>query len=482
MTESQKFKDPSLADADPEMYKILKNEEKRQFRGLELIASENFTSRAVIETLGTCFTNKYSEGLPAKRYYGGNEYIDEMENLCINRCLAAFELSSNDWWVNVQPYSGSTANFCAYVGILQPHDRIMGLDLPSGGHLTHGFYTPKRKVSATSIFFESFPYKVNAETGYIDYDKLEETALTFRPKLILGGASAYPREWDYKRLRQIADKCGALLMFDMAHIAGLVAAKAVDSPFDYAHIVTTTTHKTLRGPRAGIIFFRLTKAPPIESLDESVVKKQKVDKPDFYNFKKNINNAVFPSCQGGPHNNTIAAIAVQMRQVATEEFKAYGKQVRTNCAALAKALMNKGYKLATDGTDNHLILWNLRPQNLTGSKLSFICDQASITLNKNAIHGDKSAFSPGGVRIGTPALTSRGFKEEDFVVVADFCHRACVIAVEIQNSMEGKKLKDFKNKALGEFKPKIDALRADVEKFAVKFPMPGYDVTEYLDN
>lgn len=480
---STEIKDPTLAVADPEMYAILQNEEKRQFKGLELIASENFTSRAVIDALGTCFTNKYSEGLPGKRYYGGNEFIDQVENLAIKRSLAAFGLDPKEWGVNVQPYSGSGANFAVYTAVLQPHDRIMGLDLPSGGHLTHGFYTAKRKVSATSIFFESFPYTVHPETGYIDYDKLEEQAYIYRPKMIVGGASAYPREWDYKRLRKIADGCGALLMFDMAHISGLVAAKAVDSPFDVAHIVTTTTHKTLRGPRAGLIFFRLTEAPPLTPTATTTTTTTETKSADFYGFKKNINNAVFPSLQGGPHNNTIAGIAVQMKDVASEGWSEYGHQIVKNCRALAKALVDYGYTLATGGTDNHLVLWNVRPQGLTGSKLEFLCDHVSITLNKNSIHGDKSALSPGGVRIGTPALTTRGFKENDFIKVAEFCHKAVQLSVQITNlSTVGKSTKKFKAEVESgnQFKAQIDALRQEVETFSVRFPMPGFDTGKYL--
>ena len=270
--------DRSLSEADPELFGLIEREQSRQLLGLELIASENFTSRAVMEALGTCLTNKYSEGLPGKRYYGGNEFIDQVEQLCITRALSAFALDAAEWGVNVQPYSGSTANWAVYVGLLQPHDRVMGLDLPSGGHLTHGYYTAKKKISATSIFFESFPYKVDGKSGYIDYDKLRENALVYRPKMIIAGGSAYPREWEYARMRAICDEVGAFLMVDMAHYAGLVAGGVLQSPFPHAHIVTTTTHKSLRGPRAGIIFFRRE-------------------------FEERINFAVFPSVQGGPHKS-----------------------------------------------------------------------------------------------------------------------------------------------------------------------------------
>mmetsp|Transcript_9938 Transcript_9938/g.11255 ORF Transcript_9938/g.11255 Transcript_9938/m.11255 type:complete len:464 (-) Transcript_9938:133-1524(-) len=445
---------PSLQEKDPEIYELLQKEQSRQFKGLELIASENFTSRAVFECLGSAFTNKYSEGLPGKRYYGGNEFIDEVENLAISRSLAAYRLDSKEWGVNVQPYSGSPANWAVYVGLLEPHSRIMGLDLPSGGHLTHGYYTPKKKISATSIFYESLPYHVSSETGLVDYDDLEATAKIFRPKMIVCGASAYPREWEYKRLREICDGIGALLLTDMAHIGGLVAAGVVDDPFPHSHVVTTTTHKSLRGPRSAMIFFR---------------------KDHEMDFETRINFAVFPSIQGGPHNNTIAGVAVQMKEVNTPEFKEYALQILSNCKALAKALNDKGYTLATGGTDNHLILWNLRPLKLTGSKFSACCDAVSITLNKNSIHGDKSAMSPGGVRVGTPALTSRGFKEEHFEKVAEFLHRAVAIALSVQ-AVSGRKLVDFKAELAKN--ADVAVLKADVEALATQFPMPGFDVTK----
>mmetsp|Transcript_14018 Transcript_14018/g.24373 ORF Transcript_14018/g.24373 Transcript_14018/m.24373 type:complete len:456 (+) Transcript_14018:100-1467(+) len=451
---SQLIGQKSLEEHDPELFALIADERARQRGGLELIASENFTSTAVMETLGSCLTNKYAEGMPGKRYYGGNQIIDKVETMCMDRALKAYRLNPENWGVNVAPYSGSPANFAAFTAVLKPHDRIMGLDLPSGGHLTHGFYTLDKKtgerkaISATSVYFESLPYTVHPETGLIDFDRLADLARTYKPALIICGGSAYPREWDYKRFREIADENGALLLCDMAHISGLVATEEAVSPFDFADIVTTTTHKSLRGPRAAMIFYR----------------------KDERNFGPKVDAAVFPGLQGGPHENAIGAIATQLKEVMSPEFKQYAVQVRKNAQALGAALNKYGYSLATGGTDNHLLLWDLRPQGITGSKIETLCDRCHITLNKNAVPGDKSALSPGGVRIGTPALTTRGFVESDFEKVAEFLHRAVQIAAKIQEE-RGKALKDFK--AGLDNNADLEQLKEDVHAFANPFPMPG---------
>lgn len=412
-----------------------------------------------MDCLGSCLTNKYAEGLPGARYYGGNEVVDQVEVLCQKRALEAYGLDPQEWGVNVQPYSGSPANFAVYTALLRPHDRIMGLDLPSGGHLTHGFYTYSKKegtrkaVSATSVYFESLPYRVHPETGLIDFDQLDRDASLFKPAMIICGGSAYPREYNYAKFKEIADANGALLMMDMAHISGLVATGEADSPFAYCDIVTTTTHKSLRGPRAGMIFFR----------------------KDARGFESRINQAVFPALQGGPHEHQIAGIATQLKEVNTPEFKVYAQQVKKNASALADKLTSMGYKIASGGTDNHLVLWDLKPQGLTGSKFEKTCDAACITLNKNCVPGDRSAVTPGGVRIGAPALTTRMMVESDFEQIAQFLHEAVQISLKIQEQ-SGPKLKDYI--ALLADNEEVKALRQSVNAFATTFPMPGFDPAE----
>ncbi|XP_027730633.1 serine hydroxymethyltransferase, cytosolic [Vombatus ursinus] len=455
-----------LKDNDIEVYTIIKKENHRQKTGLELIASENFTSRAVLEALGSCLNNKYSEGLPGQRYYGGTQFVDELEILCQKRALQVYGLDPQNWGVNVQPYSGSPANFAVYTALVEPHGRIMGLDLPDGGHLTHGFMTEKKKVSATSIFFESMPYKVNPNTGYIDYDKLEENARLFHPKLIIAGVSCYSRNLDYARMRKIADNNGAYLMADMAHISGLVAAGVVPSPFEHCDVVTTTTHKTLRGCRAGMIFYR----KGVRSVDA------KTGKETMYNLESLVNSAVFPGLQGGPHNHAIAGVAVALKQALTPEFKAYQHQVVANCKALSAAMTELGYHIVTGGSDNHLILVDLRNKGTDGGRAEKVLESCSIACNKNTCPGDKSALRPSGLRLGTPALTSRGLLEKDFYQVAHFIHEGIELTLHIQKDLGPQAtMKEFKEKLSGDAKYQgvIKAIREKVESFAAVFPLPG---------
>lgn len=448
---------------DPEAYEIMKEEKRRQRRGLELIASENFTTKAVHDALGSAMSNKYSEGYPGVRYYGGNEFIDRMECLCQERALKLFGLDPENWGVNVQALSGVPANFAVYTALAEPNGRIMGLDLPDGGHLSHGFFTLQRCISATSMFFQSMPYKVNPESGLIDYDELERNAMLFRPKIIIAGMSCYARHLDYPRFRKIVDKCGAYLMADMAHISGLVAAGVVPSPFQYADVVTTTTHKSLRGPRGALIFYR-------KGLRSITAKGEKV----MYDIGHKIDGAVFPGLQGGPHNHTIAGIAVALKECLSKEFVDYSRQVLANAQALSKRLINLGYTLVAGGTDNHLCLVDLRPKGMDGGRVEHVLDLASITCNKNTCPGDASALRPGGIRLGTPALTSRGLKEDDFIIVADFIHEGIEILRRYMDQA-GKTIKDLKTfTAENEhFKKDISYLKEQVEKFSSRFSLPG---------
>ena len=375
-----------LAQFDPEIASQMQSEYQRQQRNIELIASENIASPAVIAAMGSVLTNKYAEGYPGKRYYGGCEVVDVIEQIAIDRAKQLFGAE----YANVQPHSGAQANLAAYMAVLQPGDTIVGMDLANGGHLTHG-----AKVNLSGKIYNSFSYGVNAETGRIDFNEVEDVIRAHQPKLVVAGASAYPRAIDFKTFAEIAHRYGALLMVDMAHIAGLVAGGEHMSPVPYADIVTTTTHKTLRGPRGGMILAR-------------------------EEFAKKINSAVFPGMQGGPLMHVIAAKAICLKEAMAPEFKIYAQNVRKNAAALAEALVANGFDLVSGGTDNHLMLVDLRSRGITGKELQDKLDEVHITINKNAIPNDPQKPSlTSGVRIGTPAATTRGFTPEDMPIIAE---------------------------------------------------------------
>ena len=405
-----------IAEHDSEVGAAVNAEFARQRRNLELIASENIVSEVVMAAMGTVLTNKYAEGYPGKRYYGGCECVDVVENLAIERAKKLFGCD----YANVQPHSGAQANMAVFIAMLKPGDTVMGMNLDHGGHLTHG-----SPVNFSGMYFNIVPYGVNDE-GYIDYDELEKKAMEAKPKLIVAGASAYCRTIDFKRFREIADRCGAYLMVDMAHIAGLVAAGLHMSPVPYADVVTTTTHKTLRGPRGGMILAN-----------------------EEANKKFNFNKAIFPGSQGGPLEHVIAAKAICFGEALKPEFKTYQEQVLKNAKALAEALKKQGFKILTGGTDNHLMLVDLRGMDVSGKELQNRCDEVYITLNKNTVPNDpRSPFVTSGVRIGTPAITSRGLVESDMDEIA-----RCVWLAAT----------DFENKA--------DEIRASVTEICGRYPI-----------
>ena len=437
----------TLKKNDPKLAKAMLGELNRQKYTLEMIPSENFTSEAVLEALGSVLTNKYSEGYPHRRYYGGNEFIDKVEEIAIERAKKLFGVP----YANVQPYSGTPANLAVYLATCKPGEVIMGQNLPDGGHLSHGW-----KVSASGIIWKSVPYYVKPD-GYIDLDEVERLAKKFKPRLIWCGASAYPREFPFEEIGRIADEVGAYHVADIAHIAGLVAAGVHKSPVPYCHIITTTTHKTLRGPRGAIIM---------------VTEKGLEKDPDL---AKKIDKAVFPGVQGGPHDHQTAAIAVALGEALKPEFKEYARQIVKNCKALAKALMKNGLKLVTNGTDNHMLLIDLTPFGKgKGMFAEYALDLAGITVNKNTIPAEPSSpFYPSGIRLGTPALTTRGMKEKEMELIADW------IAEVI------KEIKDYdmpedrekRNKAIQKFKDeikkneKIKEIREKVVELCKKFPL-----------
>ena len=389
---------------DTQIFDLIKKEKERQSNGLELIASENYVSNQVMEAMGSICTNKYAEGYPGKRYYGGCEVVDQIEQLAIDRLCKLYDAE----YANVQPHSGAQANMAVTMAILKPGDTFMGLDLSMGGHLTHG-----SPVNASGILYRPVAYGLDPETGRVDYDQMERLALENKPKLIIGGASAYSREWDYERMRAIADKVGAILWIDMAHTAGLIAAGLLKNPVKYAHIVTSTTHKTLRGPRGGIILMGKDFENPWGLT---------TPKGEVKMMSAILNSAVFPGIQGGPLEHVIAAKAVAFWEALQPEFVQYQKQVVANAAAMCREFIRRGYKIISGGTDNHLMLIDLRGkfENLTGRVAEKELGRADITVNKNMVPFDsRSAFATSGLRVGTPAITSRGFEEKDMVAIVD---------------------------------------------------------------
>lgn len=417
-TDSSTTDTPALSAVDPEIAEAIAAERQRQFENVELIASENYTSQAVMEAQGSCLTNKYAEGYPGKRWYGGCENVDVVESLAIKRAKELFGAEH----VNVQPHSGSQANMAVYFSVLKPGDKILTMDLSHGGHLTHG-----HKANFSGKLYEVHHYGVDSESERIDYDALAKHALEVRPQLITAGASAYPREIDFARMREIADSVGAYLFVDMAHIAGLVAGGVHPTPIPHAHFVTTTTHKSLRGPRAGLIMCK-------------------------EEFAKKVDSQTFPGIQGGPLMHVIAAKAVCLHEALQPSFKDYAKQVVTNAKALATRLAMLGYRIVSGGTDNHVMLVDLRPQGIHGSEASHILDLAAITVNKNSIPFDTEPITKtGGIRIGTPAMTTRGLKEEDMMQVADYIHAA----LQARGNDEA-----------------LAALRREVVAFTSRFPLP----------
>jgi len=418
---------------DTVIFDLLNKELERQRNGIELIASENFTSLEVMQAMGSVATNKYAEGYPSKRYYGGCEVVDQIESLAIDRLKQIFNAS----WANVQPHSGAQANTAVFLACLKPGDKILGLDLSMGGHLTHG-----SPANFSGKNYQPFFYGVDKETGLVNYDQLEATARAEKPKMIICGASAYSRDWDYKRIRAVADEIGALVMADIAHPAGLIATGLLNDPFDHCHIVTSTTHKTLRGPRGGIIMMRHDFDNPFGIKDP---------KGNIRPMSALLDLAVFPGMQGGPLEHVIAGKAVAFGEILSADFKAYGQQIISNAQAMATSFVNRGYNLISNGTDNHLMLIDLRNKNITGKKAQETLDKAHITLNKNAVpYDDKSPFVTSGIRVGVPAVTTRGLKEQ---------HMETVV------SMIDKVLMNLDNEEI------ISGVKAEVKEFMQRFPL-----------
>lgn len=420
-------------EKDHVIFNLIGKEHERQCKGIELIASENFVSDQVMEAMGSCLTNKYAEGYPGKRYYGGCEVVDQVESLAIERVCKLFGAE----YANVQPHSGAQANAAVFLACLNAGDTFMGLNLDHGGHLSHG-----SSVNTSGILYHAIGYNLNKETGRVDYDEMEKLALEHKPKLIIGGGSAYSREWDYARMRAIADQVGAIFMVDMAHPAGLIAAGELDNPVKYAHIVTSTTHKTLRGPRGGIILMGKDFENPWEL---------KTPKGEIKMMSQLINSAVFPGIQGGPLEHVIAAKAVAFGEALQPEFKVWAAQVKKNAATLASELQKRGFSIVSGGTDNHLMLVDLRSKypELTGKVAEKVLVSADITVNKNMVPFDsRSAFQTSGIRLGTAAITTRGAKEDLMVLIAELIER---VLNEPENQDVIQDVKNIVNRTMSEY-------------------------------
>ena len=444
---------------DIQIFDLIRKETERQKNGLELIASENYVSDDVLKTMGSICTNKYAEGYPGKRYYGGCEIVDQIEQLAIDRLKSIYGAE----WANVQPHSGAQANMAVIMAVLKPGDTFMGLDLSQGGHLTHG-----SPVNASGILYNAVAYGLDPETGLVDYDKMEELALETKPKLIIGGASAYSREWDYERMRAIADKVGALLWIDMAHTAGLIAAGLLKNPVKYAHIVTSTTHKTLRGPRGGIILIgKDFDDPQGRTTPKGVVKK----------MSQVLDSSVFPGIQGGPLEHVIAAKAVAFFEAQQPEYVEYQKQVIANAKAMCAEFIKRGYKIVSGGTDNHLMLIDLRGkfETVNGRLAEKELEKAGITVNKNMVPFDtRTAFQTSGLRVGTPAITSRGFVEKDMidiVTLIDMVLESCDKHIATLSLKKGETPDEEQVKSLQEHSAVLEDVNRKVRQMTAGVPL-----------
>ncbi len=447
---------------DIQIADLIKKERDRQETGLELIASENYVTDEVLRAMGSICTNKYAEGYPGKRYYGGCEVVDQIEQLAIDRLKAIYDAE----WANVQPHSGAQANMAVIMSVLKPGDCFMGLDLSQGGHLTHG-----SPVNASGILYKAVAYGLNPETGYIDYDAMEQKARECRPKLIIGGASAYSREWDYERMRKIADEVGAVLWIDMAHTAGLIAAGLLKNPVKYAHIVTSTTHKTLRGPRGGIILIgKDFDDPQGRTTPKGVVKK----------MSQVLDSSVFPGTQGGPLEHVIAAKAVAFFEAMQPEFVDYQKQVVANAKAMCEEFIRRGYKIVSGGTDNHLMLVDLRGkfEQVNGRVAETQLEKAGITVNKNMVPFDtRSAFQTSGIRVGTPAITSRGFCEKDMLSIVELIDEvlaSCDRHIEALSLKKADTPTPEQLKSLEEHNEVLEGVRKKVNQMTAGVPLNKY--------